>query len=215
MVWLVISLVVICFIFGLGEGVFLVVSVKGVVENFSCEEWFKMFLLLMFFNYIGSMLVLLLIVLLIMYFGWCVVFYIIGIVGLVFVFVYWFCVCLVWFGKDGFKVINKEVFVVLLKMLLMWKIVVVWFGLFIINKGFDSWMLIYLMIVCGFNFKVVGLLLLLFYIMVGLLIVIGGWVMVCFFDGCEKLLLIVFLLLIVVFVYCMYIVVIVEGVIVW
>ncbi|MGC8141386.1 MFS transporter, partial [Salmonella enterica] len=44
---------------------------------------------------------------------------------------------------------------------------------------------------------------------------IGGWVMVRFFDGREKLLLIASSLLTAVFVYCMYTAVTVEGVIAW
>ena len=61
----------------------------------------------------------------------------------------------------------------------------------------------------------VGLLLPLPYIMAGLSTAIGGWVMVRFFDGREKLLLIGSSLLTAVFVYCMYSAASVEGVIAW
>ncbi|WP_420105660.1 MFS transporter [Herbaspirillum huttiense] len=215
MAWSVTSLVVIRFIFGLGEGAFPAASVKGVAENFSREERPKMSSLLMSSNYIGSMLAPLLIAPLIMHFGWRAVFHTIGIAGLVFALVYWFCVRPVRPGKDGPKAINKEAFAALLRMPLMWKIVAVWFGLSIINKGLDSWMPTYLMTVRGLNLKAVGLLLPLPYIMAGLSTAIGGWVMVRFFDGREKLLLIASSLLTAVFVYCMYTAVTVEGVIAW
>jgi MFS family permease len=48
--------------------------------------------LLMSSNYVGSMLAPLLIAPLILHFGWRAVFHTIGIAGLVFALVYWFCV---------------------------------------------------------------------------------------------------------------------------
>ncbi|EIJ46512.1 transport transmembrane protein [Herbaspirillum sp. GW103] len=215
MAWSITSLVVIRFIFGLGEGAFPAASVKGVAEHFSRAERPKMSSLLISSNYIGSMLAPLLIAPLILHFGWRPVFHTIGIVGLVFALVYWFCVRPVLPGKDGPKAINKEAFAALLKMPLMWKIVGVWFGLSIINKGLDSWMPTYLMTVRGLNLKAVGLLLPLPYVMAGLSTAIGGWVMVRFFDGREKLLLIGSSLLTAIFVYCMYTARSVEGVIAW
>ncbi|HZG20308.1 MAG TPA: MFS transporter [Herbaspirillum sp.] len=215
MAWSITSLVVIRFVFGMGEGAFPAASVKGVAEHFTREERPKMSSLLMSSNYVGSMLAPLLIAPLILHFGWRAVFHTIGIAGLVFALVYWFCVRPVRHGEAGSKAINKAAFKALLQMPLMWQIVAVWFGLSIINKGLDSWMPTYLMTVRGLNLKAVGLLLPLPYIMAGLSTAIGGWVMVRFFDGREKILLIVSSLLTAVFVYCMYTAATVEGVIAW
>lgn len=215
MAWSITSLVVIRFVFGMGEGAFPAASVKGVAEHFTREERPKMSSLLMSSNYVGSMLAPLLIAPLILHFGWRAVFHTIGIVGLVFALVYWFCVRPVRHGVAGSKAINKAAFKALLQMPLMWQIVAVWFGLSIINKGLDSWMPTYLMTVRGLNLKAVGLLLPLPYIMAGLSTAIGGWVMVRFFDGREKILLIASSLLTAVFVYCMYTAATVEGVIAW
>lgn len=215
MAWSVTSLVMIRFIFGLGEGAFPAASVKGVAENFSRDERPKMSSLLMSSNYIGSMLAPLLIAPLILHYGWRAVFHYIGIAGVVFALVYWFCVRPVRPGVGGAGAINKQAFMALMKMPLMWQIVAVWFGLSIINKGLDTWMPTYLMTVRGLNLKAVGLLLPLPYIMAGLSTAIGGWVMVRFFDGREKLLLIGSSLLTAVFVYCMYSAASVEGVIAW
>ncbi len=211
--WSITSLVVIRFVFGLGEGAFPAASVKGVAETFTREERPKMSSLLMSSNYIGSMLAPLLIAPLIVHYGWRAVFHYIGIAGLVFALVYWFCVRPVRPGAGGSKAINKAAFKALLKMPLMWQIVAVWFGLSIINKGLDSWMPTYLMTVRGLNLKSVGLLLPLPYIMAGLSTAIGGWVMVRFFDGRERLLLIGSSLLTALFVYCMYTAQSVNGVI--
>ena len=199
MAWSITSLVVIRFVFGLGEGAFPAASVKGVAETFSREERPKMSSLLMSSNYIGSMLAPLLIAPLIVHYGWRAVFHYIGIAGLVFALVYWFCVRPVRAGAGGSKAINKAAFKALLKMPLMWQIVAVWFGLSIINKGLDSWMPTYLMTVP--------------YIMAGLSTAIGGWVMVRFFDGRERVLLIGSSLLTALFVYCMYTAQSVNGVI--
>ncbi|MFS2115005.1 MFS transporter [Herbaspirillum frisingense] len=215
MAWSITSLVVIRFVFGMGEGAFPAASVKGVAEHFTREERPKMSSLLMSSNYVGSMLAPLLIAPLILHFGWRAVFHTIGIAGLVFALVYWFCVRPVRHGAAGSKAINKAAFKALLQMPLMWQIVAVWFGLSIINKGLDSWMPTYLMTVRGLNLKAVGLLLPLPYIMAGLSTAIGGWVMVRFFDGREKILLIASSLLTAVFVYCMYTAATVEGVIAW
>ena len=215
MAWSITSLVVIRFVFGMGEGAFPAASVKGVAEHFTREERPKMSSLLMSSNYVGSMLAPLLIAPLILHFGWRAVFHTIGIAGLVFALVYWFCVRPVRHGEAGSKAINKAAFKALLQMPLMWQIVAVWFGLSIINKGLDSWMPTYLMTVRGLNLKAVGLLLPLPYIMAGLSTAIGGWVMVRFFDGREKILLIASSLLTAVFVYCMYTAATVEGVIAW
>ncbi|MBV8624971.1 MAG: MFS transporter [Herbaspirillum sp.] len=211
--WSITSLVVIRFVFGLGEGAFPAASVKGVAETFTREERPKMSSLLMSSNYIGSMLAPLLIAPLIVHYGWRTVFHYIGIAGLAFALVYWFCVRPVRPGAGGSKAINKASFKALLKMPLMWQIVAVWFGLSIINKGLDSWMPTYLMTVRGLNLKSVGLLLPLPYIMAGLSTAIGGWVMVRFFDGRERVLLIGSSLLTALFVYCMYTAQSVDGVI--
>ncbi|MBG7619660.1 MFS transporter [Herbaspirillum sp. AP02] len=215
MAWSITSLVVIRFVFGMGEGAFPAASVKGVAEHFTREERPKMSSLLMSSNYVGSMLAPLLIAPLILHFGWRAVFHTIGIAGLVFALAYWFCVRPMRPGSGGARAIDKQAFSALMKMPLMWQIVAVWFGLSIINKGLDSWMPTYLMTVRGLNLKAVGLLLPLPYIMAGLSTAIGGWVMVRFFDGREKILLIASSLLTAVFVYCMYTAATVEGVIAW
>ncbi|MCA1323791.1 MFS transporter [Herbaspirillum sp. alder98] len=203
MAWSITSLVVIRFIFGLGEGAFPAASVKGVAETFSQAERPKMSSLLMSSNYIGSMLAPLIIAPLILQFGWRNVFHYMGLVGLVFALGYWFLVRPVKAGS-GNPAINRKAFGALMKMPLMWQIVAVWFGLSIINKGLDSWMPTYLMTVRGLNLKSVGMLLPLPYIMAGISTAIGGWVMVRFFDGRERVLLIGSSLLTAVFVYCMY-----------
>jgi sugar phosphate permease len=210
MAWSISSLVIIRFVFGLGEGAFPAASVKGVAETFSKEERPKMSSLLMSSNYVGSMLAPLIIAPMIIAYGWRNVFHYIGIAGLLFALVYWFVVKPVRAAKGSSaadaekKAINKQAFRALLKMPLMWQIVAVWFGLSIVNKGLDSWMPTYLMTQRGLNLKSVGLLLPLPYVLAGISTAIGGWVMTRFFDGRERYLLIGSSILTAIFVYCMY-----------
>jgi len=210
MAWSIASLVVIRFVFGLGEGAFPAASVKGVAETFGKEERPKMSSLLMSSNYVGSMLAPLIIAPMIIQFGWRNVFHYIGIAGLVFALLYWFVVKPVRTIKGDAaadaekKAINKEAFRALLKTPLMWQIVAVWFGLSIVNKGLDSWMPTYLMTQRGLNLKSVGLLLPLPFVLAGISTAIGGWVMMRFFDGRERYLLIGSSILTAIFIYCMY-----------
>ena len=217
--WSITSLVIIRFIFGLGEGAFPAASVKGVAETFGKDERPKMSSLLMSSNYVGSMLAPIIIAPLIIAFGWRNVFHYIGIAGLVFALLYWFFVKPLKVDKGEAvanaeqKAINKEAFRSLLKMPLMWKIVAVWFGLSIVNKGLDSWMPTYLMTQRGLNLKAVGMLLPLPFVLAGISTAIGGWVMMRFFDGRERYLLIGSSVLTAIFVYCMYTATSVAGVI--
>jgi MFS family permease len=210
--WSLTSLVLIRFIFGLGEGAFPAASVKGVAEVFSREERPKMSSLLMSSNYVGSMLAPLIIAPMIIHFGWRNVFHYMGIAGLLFSAAYWFFIKPARAREQGKgsvaaverKRIDKEAFRNLLKTPLMWKIVAVWFGLSIVNKGLDSWMPAYLMTQRGLDLKSVGLLLPLPYVLAGISTAIGGWLMVRFFDRRERYLLIASSVLTAVFLYFMY-----------
>ncbi|AIY42741.1 L-Proline/Glycine betaine transporter ProP [Collimonas arenae] len=208
--WSLTSMVLIRFIFGLGEGAFPAASVKGVAEVFSNEERPKMSALLMSSNYVGSMLAPLIVAPMIIHFGWRNVFHYMGIAGFVFSAVYWFFIrpAKTQPIKKGSgaekKKIDMEAFRNLLKTPLMWKIVAVWFGLSIVNKGLDSWMPTYLMTQRGLDLKSVGLLLPLPYVLAGISTAIGGWVMVRFFDGKERYLLIASSVSTAVFLYFMY-----------
>lgn len=200
------SLLVIRFLFGLGEGAFPSASVKGVVERFSSDEKPKVSSLLMSSNYIGSMIAPLMIAPMLLIFGWRHVFFIIGAAGLVFVVIY----ALATRGHtpqaatEAGKAQSRAGFRQVLRNPLLWKITGVWFGLSLINKGLDSWMPIYLLTERGLNLKSVGLLLPLPFLVAGIASAIGGWVMVRFFEGREKYLMMGSIALTAVFLYLMY-----------
>ncbi|MDU2063502.1 MAG: MFS transporter [Sporomusaceae bacterium] len=204
--WSFASLIAIRFLFGIGEGAFPPASLKGIAENFSKEDRPKMTSALLSSNYIGSAIAPMVIAPLLMFLGWRHMFGVIGALGVIFIIVYWFGVRETRPSEAGEtkakvqKVPMKE----LLKMPLMWKLVIAWFGLSLVNKGLDSWMPTYLLTVRHLDLKAIGLLTPLPFIAAGISTAIGGWLMVRFFDKKEKYFLIGSASMTAVFLYFMY-----------
>lgn len=205
--WSLSSLILIRFLFGLGEGAFPCASLKGVAEYFPKSERPKMTGAILSSNYIGSAIAPMIIAPLLLYFGWRNMFFAIGVVGIVFVFAYWFFMGPAKaFGEEAAHAgqTQKVDMKVLLKIPLMWQLVIAWFGLSLVNKGLDSWMPTYLLTVRHLDLKSIGILTPLPFIAAGISTAIGGWVMDRFFDGVEKYLLVVSAALTAFFLYFMY-----------
>lgn len=205
--WSLSSLIFIRFLFGLGEGAFPCASLKGVAEYFPKSERPKMTGAILSSNYIGSAIAPLIIAPLLLYFGWRNMFFVIGVVGIVFVVAYWFFMGPAKaFGEEAANAgqTQKVDMKVLLKIPLMWQLVIAWFGLSLVNKGLDSWMPTYLLTVRHLDLKSIGILTPLPFIAAGVSTAIGGWVMDRFFDGIEKYLLVVSAALTAFFLYFMY-----------
>jgi MFS family permease len=209
--WSVTALIMIRFLFGLGEGAFPAASVKGVSEVFTKKDRPKMAAGLMSSNYVGSAIAPLLIAPMMIYFGWRTLFHVIGIAGIVFVVVYWLVIrpakvqaAAVGGEKAEQKALQKGQIKDLLKMPIMWQLVIAWFGLSLVNKGLDSWMPTYLLTVRHLNLKEIGILTPLPFIAAGLSTAIGGWVMDRYFDGKEKYLLVISAALTAFFLFFMY-----------
>lgn len=204
--WSLTALIVIRFLFGLGEGAFPCASLKGVAEHFPRAERPKMTAGLLSSNYVGSAIAPMIIAPLLIYLGWRHMFGVIGIAGLAFILVYWFVVRPAQAEdvqeKPGQA--EKVGLKVLLKMPLMWQLVVAWFGLSLVNKGLDSWMPTYLLTVRHLDLKAIGILTPLPFVAAGVSTAIGGWVMDRFFDGREKYMLMFSALLTAFFLYFMY-----------
>jgi sugar phosphate permease len=204
--WSLVSLIVIRFLFGIGEGAFPCASFKGIPEYFPRAERPRMISLLVSSNYTGSAIAPLLVAPLMLLFGWRNMFYIIGIVGCAYVLVYWVLVRPPAVQEEtaktrtGQQVSVKELF----RMPLMWQLVIAWFGLSLVNKGLDSWMPTYLLTVRHLDLKTVGVYTSIPFIAAGISTAIGGWVMDKFFDKKEKYLLILAGSMSVVFLYLMY-----------
>jgi len=204
--WSLTALIVIRFIFGIGEGPFAVSALKGIAEYFPKVERPKMTAGLLSSNYVGSAIAPLLVVPLMMYVGWRGMFHWIGILGIAFIALYWFLV------KPAIKQEEEEVangkpkinLKELLKMPIIWQLTIAWFALSLVNKGLDSWMPTYLLTVRHLDLKSLGILTPLPFVAAGIATAIGGWVMDRFFDGREKYLLVSAALLAAFFLYFMY-----------
>jgi MFS family permease len=208
--WSLASLIVIRFLFGLGEGAFPPASLKGVAEHFSKIERPKMTTALLSSNYIGSAIAPMVIAPLLLYLGWRHMFFAIGIAGVLYVLIYWYMVQPAkgpehqGEGKEKAGQGPKVDMKLLLKMPLMWQLVITWFGLSLVNKGLDSWMPTYLLTIRHLDLKSIGILMPLPFIAAGISTAFGGWVMVRFFDGKEKYLLVFSAALTAFFLYFMY-----------
>ncbi len=200
--WSLASLIAIRFIFGLGEGGYPSASIKGIAESFPRTDRPKMSALLVSSNYVGSFIAPLVVAPLILALGWRHAFAAIGIAGIVFALVYLIFVKGAGNIRDS-AALNERVAKVsatslprrdaattrtLLKMPLMWKVLTVWFGMGIVNKGLDAWMPAYLLTVRHLDLKAVGMLTPLPFIAASISTALGGWVMTRFFDGKEKFL---------------------------
>lgn len=210
--WSLVSLLVIRFFFGLGEGAFPPATFKGIAEYFRKDERPKMTGALVSSNYIGSAIAPLLVVPLMLAFGWRGMFHALGVIGLMYIAIYWFFI-------EQKKVTeeknensnenssnngNKMNFKTLLKMPLIWQLLIAWFALSLINKGLDSWMPTYLLTVRHLDLKSVGILMPLPFIAAGISTGIGGWVMDRFFDKKEKYLIAFCAICTAIFLYFMY-----------
>lgn len=205
--WSLASLIAIRFLFGIGEGAFPCSCIKGLAEYFPKTERAKTVSAMMSSNYVGSAIAPMLVAPLLIYCGWRNMFYAIGLVGILFVVVYYFLVHQKLANREqdapGETKLSKISMKSLLETPVMWHLVIAWFGLSLVNKGLDSWMPTYLLTVRHLDLKAVGMLTPLPFIAVGISTAIGGWIMDRFFEGREKYLLCVSALLTAFFLYFM------------
>jgi MFS family permease len=205
--WSLASLLIIRFLFGLGEGSYPSSAMKGVAESYARQARPKMAGLMISSNCVGSFIAPLIIAPLIIWLGWRDVFLSIGVAGILFALFYAVTVPraplvqdLQTNGASRAKVSTRE----LLHMPLLWKIVLIWFCLSLLNKGLDAWMPMYLLKARGLDLKTVGLLVPLPFIAASVATAAGGWLMTRYFDGREKLLMMGSCALTGIFVYGMY-----------
>ncbi|MCY0386817.1 MFS transporter [Robbsia sp. Bb-Pol-6] len=207
--WSLTSLLVIRFVFGFGEGGYPPATLKGIAEAYPRAERPKMTGFMMSSNYVGSFLAPLIIAPLIIYAGWRQAFFLMGVAGILFAIVYLLTVrrtaddasqAIATTDRLDLKVDKKA----LLRMPLLWKILIVWFGLSLVNKGLDAWMPTYLLTARGLNLKTVGLLVPLPFITASIATASGGWLMTRCFDGREKYLMMGGCMLTGIFLYLMY-----------
>ncbi len=184
-------LLTIRFLFGLGEGPFPASAFKAIAEYFPAHERARFTGGLVSSNYIGSAIAPLIIVPLMLCFGWRNMFHILGVLGFVYILVYFLFVKPKRADEETKEDSEKrgKYMKELLTMPLMWKLIVAAFCISCINKGLDGWMPTYLLTVRHLDLKAVGMLTPLPFIAAGVSSALCGYVMEKFFDRREQYLL--------------------------
>lgn len=204
--WSLFSLLFIRILFGIGEGAYPTASLKAVSEVFPQSQRPKAVTGMLSSNYVGSAIAPMVIAPLILTVGWRSTFYIIGVIGIVFAVFYYF-----WLRPTRQNIAaaqaetkNSISYKELLKSTIIWQLVIICFGVSIVNKGLDSWMPTYLLNVRGVDLKAISVLVPLPFIAAGLGAALSGWLMMKFFQQKEKYLLSIVSILTAVLIFGMY-----------
>lgn len=203
------ALLLVRFLFGLGEGSFPPAAFKGIAEYFPHNERANMAGVLVSSNYVGSALAPVIVVPLMLILGWRGMFHVLGVFGFAYVFFYWLRIEQIKRPESSVhddKPIKKKRIDIksVIRLPIMWQLLLAWFALSLINKGLDSWMPTYLLTVRHLDLKAVGILMPLPFIAAGISTAVSGYVMDHFFDKKEKYLLAGCAVLTAVFLYFMY-----------
>ncbi|MFF2455481.1 MFS transporter [Peribacillus simplex] len=182
--WSLISLLVIRFLFGLGQGGYPSASQKGLADYFPRDERPKASAYLMSSNYFGMALAPLVAAPMILFMGWRNMFYVIGLLGILLTIAFW-----VYFKPKESTASLKDTSVPMKELLMnsgLWKITVMWFAAGIVNWGLSSWIPSYLMEARGMDLLSMGFYAALPGISTGVAMLFSGWLLDRFFNNLEK-----------------------------
>jgi MFS family permease len=185
--WSLISLLVIRFLFGIGQGGYPQASQKGIADYFPLKERPKASALLMSSNYFGLALAPLVAAPMILWMGWRNMFVVLGLLGVVLTAVFW-----IYFkpkaqtgsSEDNGK--NRVPVKELLSNAELWKITIMWFAAGIVNWGLASWMPSYLMEARGMEIMTMGFYAALPGLSTGIAMLFSGWLLDRYFVNLEK-----------------------------
>jgi len=204
--WSLTSLLIIRFLFGVGESGFPAASSKAIAEYFPKAERAKAQSTMLSSNAFGAALAPLFAAPMMLVLGWRNMFMVIGLAGIVLVAVYSIIL-----KKpkqktdDSNQIKNKEISMKdLLRNSTMWKLVIAWFGLDVVIWGFASWLPSYLLKVRELDLLQAGFVSSLPFFAGGIAMVLGGWVVDKYFVGREKYFAIVVTVLGALFLYLMF-----------
>ncbi|MEK4030016.1 MFS transporter [Pseudobacillus sp. FSL P4-0506] len=187
--WSLTSLLVIRFLFGLGEGGYPSASQKAIAEFYSKKERAKASSFMMSSNSFGIALAPLIAAPMLVWLGWRWMFITIGAAGLIMGILFWKHLHppkrLEWEDRENTSK-NKVPMKTLLKSSSLWKIMVMWFGADIVVWGLAGWMPSYLINERGMGILSTGFIASLPAIASGLTVMFGGLLLEKFFSGREK-----------------------------
>lgn len=204
--WSLASLLVIRFLFGIGESGFPAASSKAIAEYFPKAERAKAQSAMLSSNAFGAALAPLVAAPMMLWLGWRMMFVVIALIGFVLVAVY-----AIFLRKpapkekaqkktSGRSMSMKD----LLQTPIMWKLVVAWFGLDVVLWGFASWLPSYLLKVRHLDLLQAGVVASLPFFAGGVAMILGGWLVDRYFVGREKYFVIIVEILGALFLYLMF-----------
>lgn len=205
--WSITSLLVIRFMFGIGEGPYAAACLSETSEVFGYKNRSKATSSMLSSNYVGSAIAPMIVAPIMIAFGWRMTFHVVGIIGIAFIIIYYFAVRPIRKNKsvdEGKKEVKKGNWSEILTSGMVWQFVIIAFGISMVNKGLDSWMPTYLLKVRHINLKSISYLVPLPFIAAGIGAFSSGWIMDKFFKNREKLIIAVSSLLTTIFVFEMY-----------
>lgn len=203
--WSFVSLLVIRFIFGLGEGPFYPASMSTIRDNFPEKERGRANSFFLSAQNVGGILGTALAASMVAAFGWRGMFTVAGIIGILVSAAFWLIL------KPQEKQVTKESkknrkkvpLKLLFKIENIWKLISFKFLSNIINYGLISWMPIYLVKEKGVDFVAAGSLMAIPYVFGFLMFNVSGWVLDKYMAGREKYLAAAGALLSAIFLYLM------------
>lgn len=200
-----ITLFAVRFMFGLGEGSFSPASSVAVAENFPRSERARAKSILLssyqLAGIIGSFGVATLMVL----YNWRNTFHILALLGIIITILLWFSLPVHRKNSETKQPVATRISAgELVKMDLVWKVLIVWFGISIVNWGLATWMPSYLIEVRHLKLLKMGLLSAIPSTAGFLSIMLTGWVLDKFMNGREKIFLVYGSLFTALFLYLMF-----------
>ena len=206
MAWSLMSMIMIRFMFGLGEGGYPAASSKAIADVFPKEERTSAQTIMMSSNSLGGVIAPLIATPLLVWIGWQNLFIAIGILGV-------FVAALLWYylnpknmqvEKADEETAQKTSFKDVLKLRTSWQLAIMWFGVSTVVWGLISWMPPYLVNVRGLDLMSMGMLTSIPALAGAVGVIIGGQLIKSLLSGKEKYLSIVSFIIMIVSLYLLF-----------
>jgi MFS family permease len=206
MAWSLMSMIIIRFMFGLGEGGYPAASSKAIADVFPKEERPSAQTTMMSSNSLGGVIAPLIATPLLVWIGWQNLFMVIGVLGV-------FVAALLWHylkpenmqvdsseGESTEKASIKD----LMKLPIVWQLAIMWFGMSTLIWGLISWMPPYLVGERGLDLLSMGMLTSIPALTGAIGTIVGGKLVQSYLDGKEKYFAIVSALFAILFLYLIF-----------
>ncbi len=206
MAWSLMSMIMIRFMFGLGEGAYPSASSKAIADAFPKAERTSAQTIMMSSNSLGGVIAPLIATPLLVWIGWQNLFIAIGILGVFVAAALWY-----YLNPKNMQVeivdeetVQKASFKDVLKIRTSWQLAIMWFGVSTVVWGLISWMPPYLVDVRGLDLMSMGMLTSIPALFGAIGVIIGGQLIKSLLIGKEKYLAIVSFIIMIVSLYLLF-----------